>query len=60
MKIWEKLSSERLWQAFTELIEISNVILTCIEKVGLPEIRSNICELTDSSRLWQESRHNIG
>ena len=42
-----KLSGERLWQAFTELIAISNVILTCIEKVRIPEIRSNICELTD-------------
>ena len=43
----KKLSGERFWQAFTELIAISNVILTCIKKVHLPEIRSNICELTD-------------
>ena len=42
-----KLSGERLWQAFTELTAISNVILTYIKKVRLLEIRSNICKLRD-------------
>ena len=55
----KKLPGERLWYAFTELIAISSVILTCIEKVHLPEIRSNICELTDGGPGVAVNNHDV-